>query len=226
MTKMCRRSAGVAVLVAAAAIGLAACGGGSSTPQVASLGNSNGDSSGTPASTASGGTSAATGSGDPTQLLNEWTACMRGHGDPNQADPTIDAGKAIHVAEPAGYYGTIDGPTGQNSSGAGVICQKYLTAASTALRGGQPLPQPDAAQQLKFSECMRANGISNFPDPGSNGGPGSSTAGGAPPNPNSPTFQKASKLCGQKTGVPGFGSTIPGEIRIYLSNGQLGLVSF
>ena len=40
MTRMHRRPGALAILVAAAALALAACSGGSSTPQVASLGTS------------------------------------------------------------------------------------------------------------------------------------------------------------------------------------------
>jgi hypothetical protein len=47
---------------------------------------------------------------------------------------------------------------------------------------------------LKFAQCMRAHGLSNFPDPGSAGGiqiggPGSNL------NPQSPAFQSAQKAC-------------------------------
>src|ERR1700733_3431545 len=79
-TRRYRLSRGVAVLVAAAALGLAACGGGSSSPKVASL----------PSSTSSRKSDGPTGGGDPatqptgnpTKLLGKWTACMRSHGDP------------------------------------------------------------------------------------------------------------------------------------------------
>jgi hypothetical protein len=84
-------------------------------------------------------------------------------------------------------------------------CGAYLTAASTALRGGQPLQKPDPAKLEKYSQCMRANGIPDFPDPTGQGlqiqiKPGSDL------NPNNPTFKNASKLCAKKAGVPGLGS--------------------
>src|ERR1700721_382799 len=73
-------SGGVAVLVAAAAIALRACGGGPSSPHVASLGtsNSNGNGHGTGTSTSSPH------AGNATQLMDEWATCMRAYGDPNQ----------------------------------------------------------------------------------------------------------------------------------------------
>jgi hypothetical protein len=91
MASTCPRSGGLAVLVAAGAIGLAACTSGSGPPQVASLGTSSGSDGGT----AAGSAPAASPAGNPTQLLDEWAACMRSHGDPSQVDPTIDADKEI-----------------------------------------------------------------------------------------------------------------------------------
>jgi hypothetical protein len=137
---------------------------------------------------------------------------MRRHGDPGQADPTIDANKVIHItispAIPGGYDGTTKG--GQGNSGPGQFCRAYLTAAQTALQGGQPPPKFDRATLEKFSECMRANGIPDFPDPTATGlsfNRGSSSD----LNPDNPTFQNASKLCVQRTGakVPAAGGTLP-----------------
>jgi hypothetical protein len=209
MTTTNRRSGELAVLVAAAAIGLAACGGGSSSSQVATLGSSSGNS---PA-TVSSATTLPT--GNPTQLLDEWAACMRSHGDPGQADPTINASKVINInISPSirgGYYG-YSGEYG--SGGPGLYCRAYLNAAQTALRGGQSAPQPDPAELLKFSECMRAHGIADFPDPTANGIQ-ISIQPGTDLDPNNPAFRDASKLCSKETGLPGFsGSPQPGTIEI------------
>ena len=91
---------------------------------------------------------------------------MRGQRRPREsADPTIDANGVIHITmpaePPAAATVTAAGPSGP--------CGAYLTAASTALRGGQPLQKPDPAKLLKFSQCMRANGIPDFPDPSGDG---------------------------------------------------------
>jgi hypothetical protein len=43
-------------------------------------------------------------------------------------------------------------------------------------------------QAVKYADCMRADGVPNFPDPGSNGTH-------ALPNPASPAFQAAQKAC-------------------------------
>ncbi len=215
MTRTSHRSSGLAVLVAAAAIGLAACGGSAGTPQVASLGNSSGTGGGSSATT---GTSSTTLPTNPTRLLDEWAACMRSHGDTSQADPTITASKLIDItwnpATPGGIYGTYKG--GQGNSGPGQFCRAYLSAAQTALRGGQSLQHPSEAELLKFSECMRANGIPDFPDPTA-GGLVFNVGGGGDLNPGNPTFQNSSKVCAKKTGVrgfPGSGPPPPGTIEI------------
>jgi hypothetical protein len=192
MTKAYRRSGLLAVLAAAAAIGVTACGG-SSSPHVASLGTSTGNSGGSTTTTLP--------KGNPTQLLDEWATCMRSHGDPNQVDPTVDANKVIHITFPASASG--NGPV-SFGKGSDDPCGAYLTAASTALRGGKPLQRPDPAKLEKYAQCMRANGVPDFPDP-SGGGLSIQTHPGSDLNPNNATFQNASKLCAKKTGVPGFG---------------------
>jgi hypothetical protein len=191
--RTCRRRAGLAVVAAVAAIGLAACGGPSS-PQVANLGKS---SSGT----ATAGNSAASGSaGNPTKLLDEWAACMRSHGDPDQADPTIDARRVIQVIIP------LNAPKGAMASSGAQSCQSLLTAASTSLRGGPP-PAPDPAKELKFAECMRANGVPAFPDPSSDGGLSLNAGSGV--SLNNPSVRNAATVCVKQTGVSFLGVGTP-----------------
>jgi hypothetical protein len=190
-------------LAAAAAIALGACGGGSSPPRVADLGNGTSSAG----SRGSGASSTTLPTGDPAQLLDDWASCMRTHGDPNQVDPTIDADKVIEITQPAGYSYGLHGLIAGNS------CAVYLTAASTALNGGTPLKTPDLAQQVKFAECMRANGIPDFPDPTAGNGAIHATAG-SDLDPNNPTLQNASQVCDKEDpGVSKFGDTPqPGSI--------------
>jgi len=202
MTKTYRRSGRIAAFAAVTVLGLAGCGG-SSSPHVASLGNS----------TSNGNRSANTGStttvpkGNPTQLLDEWANCMRSHGDPGQADPTIDANGVIHISFSDPGSGSGSGPVRLGTNGKDNPCDAYLTAASTALRGGQPLQKPDPAKMEKYSQCMRANGVPDFPDPSPGGGLSIQVQPGSDLNPQSPTFQNASKVCAKKTGVPGLGGS-------------------
>ena len=46
----------------------------------------------------------------------------------------------------------------------------------------------DVAQLLKFAECMRSHGVTDYPDPSSSGR-------SAAPNQNSPAYQAARKAC-------------------------------
>ncbi|MGO9873309.1 MAG: hypothetical protein ACLPVY_05865 [Acidimicrobiia bacterium] len=206
----------VFAVAATVTFGLAGCGS-SSSPQVASLGHSN---------TTDPSSTTTLPKGNPTQLLDEWASCMRGNGTPNVADPTIDANGVIHIVMPAqagGQGQSLSVGAGGNAGGpGGGPCGAYLNAATSALRGGTPLQKPDPAKLLKFSECMRAGGIPDFPDPSGDGihlsgGPGSDL------NPNNPTFQSASKLCAKKAGVPMLagGAAPRGAIQI-TSGGPIG----
>lgn len=199
-----RRSTGLAALATTALLGLAACSG-SNSPHVASLNGSSGSGSDSTTTTLP--------KGNPTQLLDQWATCMRANGYPTIADPTIDANKVIHIVYPASTNGS--GPASLNSNS---TCGAYLTAASTALRGGKALQKPDPAKLEKYSECMRANGIPDFPDP-SGGGLSIKVQPGSDLNPNNPTFQSASKLCAKKTGVPGLGSGTPTPGAIQATSG-------
>jgi len=207
MRQIRTRHLSAAALAAAASLGLAACGGSSKSPGVANLNGSNNHNAVTTTTLPKG---------NPTQLLDEWASCMRQNGDPNQVDPTIDANGVIHIhygtpppggggSGSAGAVKTIGGGGGPGGPGSGP-CDAYLTAASTALRGGKPMQRPDPAKLIKYSECMRANGVPDFPDPNPTGGLSLQVHPGSDLDPQNATFQDASKLCTKKTGVPGIGS--------------------
>jgi hypothetical protein len=205
MTMMNRRRGGLAVLVAGAAIGLAACSG-SSSPQVASLGKSSGD--GSPRTTNAP-------AGSPTQLLDEWASCMRSHGDPGQIDPTVDADKVIQITLGTGYGG-------QGLRGESGACGTFLSAAQTALGGGTPPGSSSEATGLKFARCMRANGVPDYPDPTGGTSEAVHATSGSDFNPASPTFQAASTLCANKTGYQSkfsTGAPQPGSININMAGG-------
>jgi hypothetical protein len=206
MTRTYRRPGGLAVLAAAAAIGLAACsGGGSSTPHVANLGSSGND----PGSTNGSGSSTTAPSGsNPTQLLDQWAACIRHHGDPSQVDPTIDSNKDIDINMTnvsATLAGEVHGSTGP--------CSNYLLAAENQLRGGQPAPSYNPVKYVEEAQCIRAHGIANYPDPGANG---QSNFNGTGVDPKSPAVQNATKACDKKLGLPyyGDGTSPPGVVEV------------
>lgn len=198
MTRRYRSPGGLAVLAVAAAIGLAACSGGHSSPQVASLGTSSAQGSGDPGGNGNGGgSSAAAGSkGNATKLVDDWAACMRSHGDPNQSDPVINSAGDIEIS-----MTNVSAAMSSQAHSSSGPCGHYLAAASSALRGGQPMPKaPSEAELLKYAQCMQANGVPKYPDPV----PGSreTSLNGIGMSPNSPVFVKANSLCSTKTGVP------------------------
>jgi hypothetical protein len=150
------------------------------------------------------------------QSLVAWAACMRNHGDPNQADPTIDTHGVINITIPS------DAESLSNAVHAGTApCNEYLAAASSALRAGTSLQAPDQAELVKFSQCMRANGVPNYPDPGTGG---TTNFRGTGVDPNSPFVQRATKVCGTKISAPGWwisGTGPPGDIVV--SSGPAGV---
>jgi hypothetical protein len=84
--------------------------------------------------------------------------CMRSHGVPNFPDPTTSGGSVSF---------SLKSSSGINP--ASPSFQAAQTACGKLLPGGAPASgQPSAAtkaQMLVVSECMRAHGVSGFPDP-------------------------------------------------------------
>jgi hypothetical protein len=207
-----RQSAGLAVLVAAAALVLAACGGSADAPQVASLGKTSGTGSGTTTTTT------AQPNGNATKLVDEWATCERSRGDIHQADPVIDSHGVINITIPAPGQGI---PVGDPHDATGE-CSQYLVAAQTALRAADPVQDPlgvtSTAMTLKFANCMRANGVPDYPYPS---GPNDSETNfiGSGVDPNSPAVMRVNDLCGKKLGLPlwlvnGWGP--PGDITVQM----------
>jgi hypothetical protein len=197
---------GLAIVVAAAAVGLAACSGGSpDSPHVASL-----------ATTASTGsvqagksTTTAPKGGNATQLMDEWAACMRTNGDPNQTDPTIDQYGVINITMPLGVAQELS----SQAHGTTGPCSQYELAAENVLRAADPVaPPPTQAQLLQYVDCMRTHGVPNYPNSGSNGETNFNAAG---VDPNSPSFINANKICGKQIKAPAWwiaGTGPPGDV--------------
>ena len=229
------RSLGLAALVVAAALALAACGG-SSGPHVASLPASTAPASTAPASTAPASTAPAStagsttsparattnkhgsssttrsAKGNPTRLLDEWTTCMQRHGDPDQAAPTVDAYGVIHVTIASGASETL---SGEIHAGADP-CNHYMAAAQAALRAANPVGSPpDQAEQIKYVNCLRANGYPTFPYPQGN----QANFNGTGIDPTSPAFLngRANQKCGKQIGAPSWwtnGTGQPGDVTV------------
>ncbi len=220
------RSGGLAVLLGAAAVALSSCSGagspsGGSSRTVASLGNTGGNSASS-TTVGSGRTSSTTvpeGS-SATRLADEWATCMRSHGDPNQADPTIDAYGVINITIPAGVSQTLSSLVKGGTDPQSGPCSGYLAAAQGVLRAATPVaPPPNQAEYLKYVDCMRANGVPNYPYPVGD----KTDFEGTGVNPNSPFVEKVNNLCGKKIGAPAWwisGTGPPGDVSV--SNGPIG----
>jgi hypothetical protein len=169
-----RRPAVRAVLAILALAGvcvlLAACGSSSNTPTVAGSGPSTKASS---SSKHSGGSALA------------YAQCMRSHGVSNFPDPNAEGG----FSAPAGM--DPNSPT-----------YKAAAAACASKAGSGPNFSPAkraaiSADNLKYATCMRSHGISNFPDPDSQGmlSIGSNSRNSNSLDPSSPQYQAANKAC-------------------------------
>ncbi len=126
-------------------------------------------------STGAPGRTAATARRGPSSGL-QFSQCMRANGVPNFPDPgprgnQIGPGSGLNLQSPAGQL-------------AFNACVKYLHQSGHS----PPVPASVRRQELKLAQCMRANGVPNFPDPDANGDiqfPVTS------PIPQSPAFQRA-----------------------------------
>jgi hypothetical protein len=197
---------GIKIVLAALVLTLAAaaCGGNNNSPSVASAGGSTTttSSSSSGGGTASSGGTAAPRGGSLTMVggkasdMRKFASCMRSHGVPNFPDPNANGAITVTGLNP-------DSPSFRNAQNA---CKKYTP------RGGQP---PSPAQQakmqaaaLKFSACMRAHGLPNFPDPTFSNGGASLRISKAQLDPSSPTFQRAQQACAKN--LPGKVQTAKG----------------
>ena len=137
---------------------------------------------------------------------------MRQHDDPNQADPVIDAHGVINILVPP----VTGGPpfvTGGPETPTGT-CSRYLAAAQQVLRAANPVsPPPNRSELVNYVTCMRANGIPNYPYPTGE----KANFNGTGIDPNSPKFQRANSVCGNKLNLPAWwvnGWGPPGDVSV------------
>jgi hypothetical protein len=165
-------AAGVGLALATVALLFAACGSGSVSTGVASVGSTTTTTQSASAGAGGGGGGGAAnagngapGGGPHTVMVMsggngadvlKYAQCMRSHGVVDFPDPSSNG--TILVG------GTVS--QSPQYPAADETCQKLLP------NGGVPTAAQQAqgiAQLLKFSVCMRAHGISDYPDPTSNG---------------------------------------------------------
>ena len=162
-----RRIVLLVCLVAATAVGLTACSGGSSS-----------------SGAAGGGSSRLTGA--LSEALN-FSRCMRAHGITGYPDPTAHGHQismTMHLTR-----GSNLNPHSPQYQAAHNACRSFLPS------GNLTAAQKTAAnaKALTYSQCMRAHGITSYPDPNGQGTIVVQAGGGIAPN--SPQFQHAQTAC-------------------------------
>ena len=159
----------------------------------------------------SGGSSGTTGNSKAAayQSFLSFSKCMRAHGVKNFPDPSTQGG-GIKIAD--GRKG-VD-PSAPAFQSAQRACQHLLPAGGPS--NHKPTEQ-EKRQGLALAQCMRAHGLTNFPDPtttppsrpslssGHPGGPGGGAVlginglffnlGAAGVDPSSPAFKQAAVAC-------------------------------
>jgi hypothetical protein len=138
------RRAAFTLVMLGFALGIAACGGGSPVG-VARVGPSTMSTASRPSS-----------EGAPYEDALRYSNCMRAHSVANFPDP--DAQGNIRLSSSASG---VDALTPQYQAAAKACQERELTPGqSTSPPGAQLLPE-----WLKYTACMRAHGIVNYPDP-------------------------------------------------------------
>jgi len=126
-----------------------------------------------------------------------FSECMRSHGVPNFPDPSSSGG--IQLSAGSGIN-----PFSPSFKAAQASCHKLLPGGGP-MGNGHPSAK-DKAQMLAISTCMRAHGVTGFPDPTTTppSGPGPGEALGrngvfleipSTIDTNSPVFKKAAAAC-------------------------------
>jgi hypothetical protein len=175
------------IALASLAITAAGCGGKPASTGVAQLPSS----TTTTTSSESGGSPTTAASKD--RAIQRYASCMRSHGVPKFPDPKASSGGMSLTIGP----GSGVDPNAPQFKTAEKACHKLMPGGGKA---PSPAQQAKAlAQMLKFSACMRAHGLPDFPDPttSSDGGIQLSIGSkkGSSLNPRSPLFQAAQKAC-------------------------------
>jgi hypothetical protein len=138
--------------------------------------------SGSPSSTVANGASSAAGSSN-TQWL-AYSQCMRTDGVPGFPDPSSSGKPHFPAAQQLGV-------SSSRFQAAESACQHLQPGGGSGPTQAQVQQYRDS--MLIYARCMRAHGISNFPDPDSRGhvnvGPGTDV------DVNTPQFQAAYRVC-------------------------------
>jgi hypothetical protein len=130
---------------------------------------------------AQGGTAAAP--ADEREQALRFTQCLR------------DNGLDVPDPEAAGGPVRIDGSTDPDAVEAAMeACEEF--APDLAGPGGEPLDQEQMARLRRFAQCMRDNGLPDFPDPDAEGGIVARVGEGGL-EPDGEAFRRAEEACRQ-----------------------------
>ena len=140
-------------------------------------------SGGSPNSPAGAGSPAASGS---TGAL-AYSRCMRAHGIKAFPDPNSQGGLDLNAGPGTG----ID-PSSPQYKAADQACKSLMPAQSPLSAAQQAAMK---AGNLRYAQCMRAHGISDFPDPNSQGQLQIQARPGSDLDPNNPRYQSANTAC-------------------------------
>ena len=167
------------VVAAAVFVGLtllvAACGGGSTIPTVAGAGST----------TTTSGTSIDA-SSSPRDGALAYSQCMRDHGITDFPDPDANGGLSISASP-----GSDLDPNNPQYQAADEACKSLMPSHELS-----PEQQAEMrTQNLKYSQCMREQGIPDFPDPKADGSLQIQAVPGSDLDPETPKFQAANKAC-------------------------------
>ncbi|MFI0487312.1 hypothetical protein [Actinomadura sp. 9N215] len=124
------------------------------------------------------------------QKMRDYAQCMRDNGVAMD-DPTADGKITMRHSEPPGK-GKGGGPEGNDKMGAAQNKCRHLMP-----NGGKPeKPKPEEIAKMRaFSQCMRDNGIGEFPDPKPDGSMLLKAGKDTGLDPESPKFKSAQKAC-------------------------------
>jgi hypothetical protein len=125
----------------------------------------------------------ASGTNTGTRSALAYSRCMRTHGIKDFPDPNGDGELQLEV-----HPGSDMDPANATYKAADATCKPLLPAAQKA-------PAELKAKTLKYAQCMRSHGISDFPDPSADGGLRIQSVPGSDLDPNNPQYKKADAAC-------------------------------
>lgn len=148
--------------------------------------------------------------GDTEEVMLDFAQCMRDEGV-DFADPVPGEDGQLRFAPPGGGEAGVDADTREAMQTAVEACGDLLERLDVGGGpGGRGEVRIDTEAVLAFAECMRDNGVTDFPDP---------TADGLPDweqmqalDRTSDTFVAATETCRDEVGLQGPGAGIGGAV--------------